>query len=338
MSLKYHSIFAMRTSFFRGFFKILSVTALFTILVFSVTFAQEPILPIPASIELNQSKVALGKRLFHEVKLSVDDTLSCASCHDLLRGGVDRLKASIGVKGQVGEMNAPTVYNSGFNFVQFWDGRAKTLEDQIEGPVNNPGEMGSNWPLIVRKLAQDSTYVRDFKKDYKEGITQGSIKDAIATFERSLITPNSRFDQYLNGDPNAITASEKEGYRLFKDYGCVSCHQGKNVGGNMYQKLGVFRPFFNAKGGPHEYMKPHDYGRFNVTQREKDRYVFRVPSLRNVAITAPYLHDGILNTLEEVVAVMGEYQLGRNLSPKDIELIVQFLKTLTGQYQGELLR
>lgn len=293
----------------------------------------EPIQPIPLRLELNESKVKLGEKLFHDPQLSGDSSISCASCHNLQTGGTDRLPRSLGINGAVGDRNSPTVFNSGFNFKQFWDGRSETLVAQIDGPINNPKEMGSSWAEIIGKLQGESDYVYRFDKLYPEGIKKENIRDAIATFVRSLYTPNSRFDKFLRGDESAITEEEKEGYRRFKAYGCVSCHQGMNVGGNMFQTMGVMADYF----GDGEDRMPSDAGRFHVTGNEGDRYMFKVPSLRNVALTPPYFHDGSVVTLEGAVAIMAKYQLGRQLSPKDIDLIVKFLDTLTGEYKGQAL-
>lgn len=293
----------------------------------------EPLQPIPLDIKLNEEKVKLGEKLFNDPQLSHDNSLSCASCHALNKGGTDQMVRSIGIKGTVGEINAPTVFNSGFNFNQFWDGRADSLENQIDGPTHSSIEMGSSWPEIIGKLYKSPEYVTTFKKLYSDGIQQQNIKNAIASFERSLSTPNSRFDKFLRGDTNALTSQEKEGYRIFKENGCVSCHQGVNLGGNMYQKFGVIGNYFAARGN----ATKADLGRFNVTKDEQDRYVFKVPSLRNVALTSPYFHDGSAKTLQEAVGVMAKYQLGRRLSQKDTDLIIQFLTTLNGEYKGKAL-
>lgn len=291
---------------------------------------QEPITPIPLDLKLDARKVALGSRLFHDPQLSSDNTISCAHCHNLTNGGMDSLPHSFGIGGKEGKINAPTVFNSGFNFRLFWDGRATTLEDQIEFPMNNPTEMGSTWNEVIRKLEYDEVYRRDFAI-YPEGIQPSTIKDAIATFERSLITPNGKFDQFLRGDKHALDNEELAGYELFKNLGCISCHQGMNVGGNMYEKLGLFGDYFANRGNVQEV----DYGRYNVTRNEEHRYEFRVPSLRNVVLTAPYFHDASAETLEQAVAVMGKYQLGVDLSKDEIAKIVKFLATLTGIYQAE---
>ena len=298
-----------------------------------VSDIKEPIQPIPLHIDLNQNKVELGEKLFYESQLSRNNSISCASCHSLKTGGTDRSVHSQGINGAIGFVNTPTVFNAGFNFRQFWDGRAQTLEEQIEGPTSSSHEMGSNWPEIIGKLKQNPNYVSTFSQVYREDINSENVKDAIATFIRSLYTPNSRFDKYLRGDINAITDDEKKGYTLFKEYGCTSCHQGRNVGGNMFQKFGVLDDYFFRRGN----ITKADSGRANITGDYNDDRVFKVPSLRNVELTAPYFHDGLTKTLKEAVAVMVKYQLGRTLSSTEIDEIVLFLKTLTGEYKGELL-
>jgi cytochrome c peroxidase len=294
---------------------------------------REPIRPIPLNVAVNIQKAALGRRLFHDPALSSDRKVSCASCHDLSRGGTDQRKFSTGVEGMSGSINAPTVFNSAGNFRQFWDGRAATLEEQIDGPIHSNVEMGSAWKQVVPTLQAAPGYMAAFQAIYSDGIQPANIKDALAEFERTLITPNSRFDKFLRGDDTALTAPEKEGYRKFKSYGCVSCHQGMNVGGNMFATLGAMDDYFMDRGN----VTKEDYGRFNVTGKEDDRFVFKVPSLRNVALTAPYLHDGSAKTLDRAVAIMGRYQLGRHIPREDLELIVKFLETLTGEHEGKPL-
>ena len=288
--------------------------------------ADEPIKPLPAKLDLDARKVSLGRAMFHDKRLSKDNSLSCASCHEIAKGGMDGRQFAVGIKGQVGPINTPTVLNSGLNFRQFWNGRAATLEEQAAGPVHNPGEMGSNWAEVLGKLNQDAALVGQFRALYSDGLKPKNIQDAIATFERSLITP-SRFDRYLNGEASAINSDERQGYQLFKNYGCVACHQGQGVGGNMYQTFGVLGNYFKDKGKVTE----ADLGRFTVTKNELDRHVFKVPSLRNVELTAPYFHDGSAKTLEEAIDVMFRYQLGRTAPAADKALIVKFLKTLTGE-------
>ncbi len=291
---------------------------------------EEPIRPLPETVDLDAAKVALGRALFFDVRLSHDNSISCASCHSLDKAGTDRLPHSVGIGGAVGAVNAPTVLNSGFNFVQFWNGRAATLEDQVNGPTHNPKEMGSDWKEILGKLRADGRYSTLFHSLYADGVQAQNVRDAISTFERSLVTPDSRFDAYLKGDTTALDAVEVRGYQLFKRDGCVSCHQGQNVGGNMYQKVGVMGDYFAARGAATE----ADLGRYAVTGRAQDKYVFRVPSLRNVALTAPYFHDGSATTLPEAVEMMSIYQLGRPLRPEELDAIVRFLGTLNGRQPG----
>lgn len=296
-----------------------------TLLASSRDLSHEPITPIAVIDNLQPNKVQLGNRLFHEPRLSADNTISCAHCHPVSQSGTDGLTLSIGIYGQIGDRNTPTVLNSGLHFAQFWDGRAKTLEEQIDGPITNPKEMGSNWPDIIHKLRSSHEYRTLFSDIYPDGITANNIRDAIATYERSLLTPNSRFDRYLKGEQEAITTEELEGYQLFKSYGCISCHQGQAIGGNIYEKLGVVIPYYD---------KEHpDKGRFTLTGKEHHRYQFKVPSLRNVALTAPYLHDGSIAELDEVVQIMGRHQLGRRIPKEKAQQIVAFLKTLTGHLE-----
>lgn len=285
--------------------------------------------PVPAVPEYPAAKVLLGRTLFHDKRLSRDNTIACASCHDLSKGGVDGRMFSVGVNGAVGSVNAPTVLNAALNFAQFWDGRAASLEEQVAGPVNNPVEMASNWPEVIAKLNADPAIRRQFSDIYRGEITASNIADAIATFERTLLTTDSPFDRYLRGDEAAINARAKEGYDLFLSLGCASCHQGVNAGGNMYQKFGVMADYLgsNQRKRP---ISDADQGRFNVTKRDEDRHVFKVPGLRNVALTAPYFHDGSANTLEKAVEVMGKFQLGRELSSDEVGSIVAFLNSLTG--------
>ena len=303
---------------------------------FGATLAQsdEPIKPLPTEVRLDAKKVALGERLFNDKRLSRDSSISCASCHDLAKGGVDGLATGVGIGGAKGPINVPTVFNSSLNFRQFWDGRAATLEEQVAGPVHDPLEMGSNWADVLAKLAKDGALVDQIKQSYPDGLQAKNIQDAIAVFERSLTTPNARFDRYLRGDKAALSGDELRGYQLFKAYGCVACHQGVNVGGNMFQTFGVMGDYFTKRGN----LTRADLGRYNVTKSETDKHVFKVPSLRNVALTAPYFHDGSAKTLGDAVDVMFKFQLGRPASAQDKELIVKFLHTLTGERNGKSLQ
>lgn len=297
--------------------------------VFGVTLS-EPIKPIPQSLNQDPARAEIGRQLFQDVRLSANASVSCSTCHDLTKGGADGRSRSIGFSGTPTDLNAPSVLNAAFNFKQFWNGRADSLEAQIDAAVQNSAEMGSKWEDVASKISGERKYNVAFASAYKDGVTKSNIQDAIATYERTLITPNSRFDRYLRGDPKAISGDELAGYEKFKQYGCVTCHQGVNVGGNMFQKFGVIREAPSRADRP-----AADLGRYGVTGSETDKHVFKVPSLRNVALTAPYLHDASAKTLEDAVDVMFRYQLGRTASREDKAQIVKFLNTLTGELPAQ---
>lgn len=294
--------------------------------------AAEPVRPIDAGLQVDPEKAALGFALFHDPRLSVDNTVSCATCHALETAGVDNLQYSEGVGGQVGGVNAPTVYNAVYNFVQFWDGRAKTLADQAAGPPLNPIEMAStSFDEIIAKLKDDKAFVKAFGKVYPDGLTEANITDAIEEFERTLITPDSRFDKWLRGDDSALTADELAGYELFKKYDCATCHAGPNLGGQSYELMGLRKHYFADRGTE---LTNEDNGRYKETQQERDRHRFKVPGLRNIELTWPYYHDGTRLTLEDAVRDMGYYQSGVELSDAETDKMTSFLKTLTGEYNG----
>ena len=294
--------------------------------------ANEPVRPIDLSLDYDPAKAALGFALFHDPRLSVDNTVSCASCHQLENAGVDNHQYSHGVDDQLGGVNAPTVYNAVYNFVQFWDGRAQTLAAQAAGPPLNPVEMASeSFDQIIAKLQADKDFARAFVKVYPDGITEANITDAIEQFERTLITPDSAFDKWLRGDDSAITAQELEGYELFKKYDCATCHAGPNLGGLSYELMGLRRHYFAERGLE---LTHEDNGRFKETGLERDRHRFKVPGLRNVEHTWPYYHDGTRETLEEAVRDMGLYQSGVELTETEVAAITAFLNTLTGEYNG----
>ncbi len=257
----------------------------------------EPIQPIPLQVEGYNPKVKLGQQLFFDTSLSGDNQVSCSSCHDLQNGGADPAAVSHGFNGNRGTTNALGIFNSKYNIRLGWSGQFATFVDIIDRIMPNPKVMGLNWPDVTEKLRQMPHYRQAFGDLYTEGISKASIIDVLVAFLDSLTTPNSRFDKYLRGDQNALSPDEKAGYRLFKSYGCVSCHQGVNVGGNMFQRFGLVRNYFADL----DRITPADLGRFNVTGAAQDRHVFRVPSLRNVALTAPYLHNGSVTSLEEAV-------------------------------------
>ena len=291
----------------------------------------EPIQPLPLTVAVNADKAALGERLYHDTRLSGDNTISCATCHALHLGGTDQEKVSTGIRGQKGPINSPTVYNSAYNLAQFWDGRARDLQEQAAGPVENPVEMGAKFDEVAEVLGKDGAYASTFAALYADGITKDNITGAIAAFEETLVTPNSRFDKWLRGDPSAITAEEKEGYALFKSEGCTSCHVGPALGGGSFEKMGEEEDYFAARGGE---ITKADLGRFNVTGKDEDRHRFKVPILRNVAVTFPYFHDGSSNDLGEAIGIMARFQQEEDLTPDQVGKIKAFLLALTGEYRG----
>lgn len=288
--------------------------------------SREPIAPLPAPAPLDTKLVALGRRLFHDTRLSSDGSVACVSCHDLAKAGSDGRPKPRGAQGRDGLVNTPSVFNASLNFVQFWDGRAASLEEQVNGPITNPVEMATSWPDVLGKLRADPSYVSAFGDAFPDGINESSVRRALAEFERTLLSRGSAFDRWLEGDENALSPEARAGYETFKAVGCIACHQGTNVGGNMFQRFGVLGDYFKDRGN----VLDADYGRYNVTRNESDRFVFRVPSLRNVEHTAPYFHDGSAPTLERAVQVMAKYQLGRKLSDTQVREIIAFLRSLSG--------
>lgn len=285
-------------------------------------YVEGPIQPIPRTITIDKNWLALGKALFHSSLLSADNTISCASCHMIDYGGDDGFPVSLGVNNAQGTRNSPTVLNSSLNFRQFWDGRASSLEEQAIGPIHNPVEMASSWPQIIAKLGRDKYFKEKFAQLSDNGITPGNIVKAITIYEQSLITPNAPIDKYLLGDKNALTGQQKRGFKYFVEYGCTTCHQGRNIGGNIYQKLGRLDDI--------PLRLSFDLGRFEVTKQLSDKYMFKVPSLRNVAETAPYFHNGSISTLPDAVKIMAKAQLARELTESEVEDIVALLQSFSG--------
>lgn len=320
------------------------VRAIFALLASFPALAAEPSLvqqaqalfkPLPLRLEsdanpITPEKVALGRQLFFERRLSKNQDVSCNSCHDLARYGVDGARFSTGHKGQKGGRNAPTVYNAGHHLAQFWDGRAATLEDQAKGPVLNPIEMAlPDAASVERVLRSVPGYAPLFAAAFpaeRSPVSFENAAKAIGAYERTLVTP-SRFDRFVSGDEKALTPVEQDGLKRFIANGCAGCHNGEGVGGAMYQKLGLVAPYPGLK----------DEGRVAITHQEADRFFFRVPSLRNVTMTAPYLHDGSVAKLDEMVVLMGRHQLGRELPREDVAAIVSFLGALTGQLPDKAL-
>jgi len=297
----------------------------------AVEVPSEPLQPIPGTSGHIPRKIALGHRLFTDTRLSQDGTIACATCHRPDRGGADDVALTPGLRGRLGEVNVPTIINSRFSVAQFWDGRVTTLEEQVDQPLHNPAEMGSNWPEAITRIAGDRRYAEEAQAIYGTPLSPAIVRDAIAAYERSLVSNNSRFDAFLRGNTDALSHEERTGYRLFKEYGCAACHQGSAVGGNMYQRMGLFGNYFNDRSGA---LTTADRGRFNVTGDPADMHVFKVPSLRNVVQTAPYFHDGSASSLEGAIAIMGRYQLGRDIPLRDIELITAFLAALSAPPEG----
>ncbi|MFT0531754.1 cytochrome-c peroxidase [Castellaniella hirudinis] len=283
----------------------------------------EPVSPIPYPAAGDPAKIELGKKLFFDPRLSKSGFISCNSCHNLSTGGSDNLATSIGDKWQQGPINSPTVLNSSLNMAQFWDGRAGDLREQAGGPIANPMEMAFTHELAIALLASIPDYVDEFKQVYgTPEITIGEVTDAIAAFEEVLVTPDAPFDLWLKGDQTALSDQALAGYQLFKTSGCVACHNGPNLGGRSFQKMGLIEPY--QTDNPAQ-------GRSAVTGQDADRFSFKVPTLRNVELTYPYFHDGAVNTLTEAVDIMGRLQLGRHYSAEENAQIVAFLKSLTGK-------
>ena len=295
----------------------------------SALAADEPIQPIRPVQQVNLAQVELGKKLYFEPRLSKSGFISCNSCHNLSTGGTDNLKTSIGHNWQQGPINAPTVLNSSLNVAQFWDGRAVDLKAQAGGPIANPGEMAASHTLAVEVLSSIPEYVIEFKQVFgQDKVTIDEVTQAIAEFEKTLVTPNSRFDKWLLGDKDALTATELAGYNLFKTSGCVACHNGSAVGGNSFQKMGVVTPYKTTNTAE---------GMAGVTGKDADRFKFKVPTLRNVELTYPYFHDGAAQTLTEAVDIMGRLQLGKKFTAEENAKIVAFLKALTGDQPSFLM-
>ncbi|MEO8595448.1 MAG: cytochrome c peroxidase [Candidatus Solibacter sp.] len=285
----------------------------------------------PGKEPVTEEKVVLGRMLYYEIRLSANQKLSCNSCHDLTQYGVDNQATSVGDKGQHGDRNSPTVYNAAGHFVQFWDGRAADVEEQAKGPVLNPVEMAmTSGKQVVAVLNSMPEYVAAFQKAFpndKDPVTYDNTGKAIGAFERKLITP-ARWDKFLKGEQTALTAEEKAGFHTFVASGCQTCHAGALLGGNMYQKIGLVKAWPDTS----------DTGRYNVTKSEGDKFLFKVPSLRNIDKTGPYFHDGKIPTLDGAVAKMADHQVGKTLSAAEIQSIVTWMKSLTGEIPADYIK
>lgn len=321
---------AITINTYRSFSSTLALLCLVTIMlaVSSPVRSIEPIQPITHPDDLDLNKVMLGRQLFEDKRLSKKENISCSDCHLLEKGGADGLPKSIGTHGETTSRNTPTVFNVGLNVALFWDGRANTLEEQIDSVIRNPKEMDGDWNLIIERLEDDPVIVSSALEAYNTEISQMVVTDAISEYLRSLVTINSPFDKYLSGDTSAINKSAISGYEKFKSHGCVSCHQGRNVGGNLFQRAGLMAQIAEHRGVSNVFED--DLGRYAVTGRERDKFVFRVPSLRNVALTGPYFHNGSVGDLREAIRLMAFYQLGHPIPDADVEDIFMFLHSLTG--------
>jgi cytochrome c peroxidase len=300
----------------------------------SSPYAVEPISPIELPTGLDPAKARLGERLFGDARVSGGGRVACITCHQLDNGGADQRDFSLSPEtGGILDHNTPTIFNAALNFRFNWYGQFRDLAELNNFILQSPKLMNTNWTELIAKLRAASEYRTAFDKAYGGPIDAPQVLDALVSYERSLVTPNARFDHYLRGERNAITPEEEKGYRLFKAFGCIACHQGVNVGGNLFERFGIFEAV-PVSDNP---SRTGDLGRFAITGQERDRFVFRVPSLRNVALTAPYFHDGSAATLAAAVNVMARKQLGRTLEGAEVDLLVGFLKTLTGEYLGRPL-
>jgi cytochrome c peroxidase len=286
----------------------------------------EPIAVLPAAPSQNPGWVALGAKLFESTLVSGDGQVSCKSCHLPEHGFADERALSRPAGRLPMSKNTPMLLNVAHLEVFNWDGRFSSLDDHLDALIQNPMVQATTWEAVAGRLAADPQWIAAFERAFAQGIEPGNIKAALLAYERSLVSSGAPFDRWLLGDAQALSSEAREGYALFKSRGCVSCHQGALVGGNLFARLGIMKPYYRDP----EAVQGSDLGRFLVSAREEDRFVFRVPSLRNVASTAPYLHDGSLPTLDMAVSVMASYQLGRALDPGEIERIVAFLESLTG--------
>lgn len=298
--------------------------------------------PVPANNSMTPEKIELGKMLFFDPRLSKTGTVSCNSCHNVMGAGDDNRAVSVGIDGKKGGRSSPTVWNSAFLSVQFWDGRAKSLEEQAKGPIENPVEMGATHAMVVERIAKIPEYQQMFKKAFgkKAKVDIDSVAKAIATYERTLITPNSPFDRYVKGDKKALTEEQIKGMEKFREVGCVACHNGPNFAGPVLPEgTGFYMKFPTISGSDYEkkYDLTTDLGRFDVTKNEADKNMWRVPTLRNIALTAPYFHNGKAKSLEEAVRVMAKTQVNKELSNKEVKQIVAFLNSLTGEFPTQTM-
>ena len=291
----------------------------------------EPVRPIPTPPTINKIKAKLGEKLFYDKRLSSNNTISCASCHNLKIGGANNKQYPESISKRLGGINTPTIYNVYFNSIQSWSGDTVGLVEYLEKHLLNPDILGNeSFAGIIKKLQNNDDISSSFNKLYDDSITKYAITDAIAEFEKTLLTPNSDFDKYIKGDKHAINKTQILGYELFKSYKCAICHAGINLGGQTRELMGRHKNYFEDRGWE---LTKEDMGYFNHTADEHDRHRFRVPGLRNVELTKPYFHDGSQQTLHNAVKTMSIYQSNRKISEEDTKAIVAFLETLTGEFE-----
>lgn len=295
----------------------------------AMAMENDAIVPIePSKTNESTQKIAdFGEHLYNSKLFSKSKSQSCASCHDFDKGGCDNLSTYQQIDDTPGQYNTPTIFNSSLNFRQFWNGRADDIAQAINDHVMDNTVFDNHWPKIIESMNSDETLVSLHNQAFSQALSKESVQQALTIYIEQLLTPNSPFDRYLKGDKTAMSDDAIQGYQLFQKYGCNTCHQGPNMGGNLYQKMGIYKNYFDDKG----VVTEADLGLFNVTHKEEDKYIFKVPSLRNVSRTAPYMHDGQIDTLEEMVEIMGVYQVGQAIPSYDVPLIVKFLEALNGE-------
>lgn len=298
---------------------------LFSTFFVNTAFADPNFMPIPIEKPQNKAKYYIGKKLFFDKNLSKDKTVSCATCHIHKKGGADNKKVSIGVYGRTGHFNTPTFFNAKYNISQDWKGEYKTIKKRSIEAFLNKQEMLGDEKETIKYIISSKDFYAQFITVYKN-VTLDTIFDAISYYVKYQTTPNSKFDKYLRGETQ-LSKEEMEGYELFKTYGCSSCHNGINIGGNMFQKSGIFYE--------DELKRDHNLGRYEITKKTYDKYVYKVPSLRNITKTAPYTHDGEIQNLQTMIKTMARYQLGIEINQEEVIKIEKFLETLTGEIPNE---
>ncbi len=297
----------------------------FSVTIFLICFllsssllAREPIAPLPTSADYDPAKAAIGKLLFSDPILSIDRSIACISCHNIYSGGADSRAVSLGVNGGKGNVQSPTVLNARYNFRQFWNGRAETLLDQASGPIHNPAEMGMNTAEVEKRINASKKYQALFAD---KPVTFTMVLEAIVEFEKALVTPNSKFDRYLRGELQ-LNEHEEAGYQTFKQLGCITCHNGINIGGNSFQQMGTIIPYTYDESYP---------DRYSQTKKEYHKNVFKVPTLRNIALSSPYFHDASAATLADAIKTMSYHNLGYTVTDQQLYALIAFLHTLTGE-------